>query len=47
MLARYLAALYVILLQLDTIGLRGWLALLISGVPYSFGGFSESGYNLQ
>ena len=37
MLARYLAALCVILLQLDTIGLRGWsqgvVGLWILGVP--------------
>ena len=33
MLARYLAALYVILPQLDTIGLRGVLFLCILGVP--------------
>ena len=40
-------ALYVTLLQLDTIGLSRWLALWILGVPLSFGGSSESGYNRQ
>ena len=36
MLARYLAALYVILPQLDTIGLSVVLFLCILGVPYNF-----------
>ena len=47
MLARYLAALYVILPQLDTTGLRGVLFLCILGVPYNFWGSSNSGYSFQ
>ena len=47
MLARYLPALYVILLQLDTIGLSGVLFLCILGVPYNFGGSSDFGYSFQ
>ena len=46
-LARYLAALYVMLPQLDTIGLRGVLFLGILGVPYNFGGSSDSRYSFQ
>ena len=46
-LASYLAALYVMLPQLDTIGLRGVLFLRILGVPYNFGGSSDSGYSFQ
>ena len=47
MLARYLAALYVILPQLDNIGLRGVLLLCILGVPYNLGVSSESAYSFQ
>ena len=47
MLARYLAALHVILPQLDTIDLRGVLLLCILGVPYNFGCSSESGHSFQ
>ena len=47
MLARYLPALYVILPQLDTIGLSGVLFLCILGVPYHFWGSSNSGYSFQ
>ena len=47
MLVRYLAALYVILPQLDTIGLSGVLFLCILGVPYNFWGSSNSGYSFQ
>ena len=47
MLARYLAALYVILPQLDTIDLRGVLLLCISGVMYNLRGSSKSGYSLS
>ena len=43
MLAMYLAALYVILPQLHTIGLRGVLFLFILGVPYNLFGSSDSG----
>ena len=46
-LARYFAALYVMLPQLDTIGLRGVLFLCILGVPYNFGSPSDSGYSFQ
>ena len=46
-LARYLAALYVMLPQLDKIGLKGVLFLCILDVPYSFGGSSDSGYSFQ
>ena len=47
MLGRYLAALYVILPHLDTIGLSGVLFLRILGVPYNFLGSSDSGYSFQ
>ena len=47
MLSSYSAALYVILPQLDTIGLRGVLFLYILGVPYNFGCSSYSGYSFQ
>ena len=47
MLARCLAALYVILPQLDTIGLIGVLFLCILGVPYNFWGSSDPGYSFQ
>ena len=47
MLARYLAALYVILPQLDTIDLSGVLFLCILGVPYICWGSSDSGYSFQ
>ena len=47
MLARYLAALYVILPQMDTIGLSGVLFLCILGVPYNFWGSSDFGYSFQ
>ena len=47
MLAMYLAALYVILPQLHTIGLRGVWFLFILGVPYHFCGSSDSGYSFQ
>ena len=46
-LARYSAALYVMLPQLGTLGLRGVLFLCILGVPYNFGGSSDSGYSFQ
>ena len=47
MLARYLAALYVILPQLDTLGLRGVLVLCILCVSYNCGGASDSRYSFQ
>ena len=47
MLARYLAALYVILPHLDTIGLNGVLFLCILGVPYNFWGSSDFGYSFH
>ena len=47
MLARYLTALYVILPQLDTIGLSVVLFLCILGVPYNFCGSSNSRYSFQ
>ena len=47
MLARYLAALYVILPQLDTTGLRGVLFLCILGDPYDVGCSSDSGHSFQ
>ena len=47
MLAMYLAALYVIQPQLDTIDLRGVLLLCILDVPYHLGGSSDSGYSFQ
>ena len=47
MLARYLAALYVILPHLDTIGLNGVLFLCILGVPYNFWGSFDFGYSFQ
>ena len=46
-LATYLAALYVILPQLDSIGLSGVLFLCILGVPYNFWGSSDSGHSFQ
>ena len=47
MLDTNLAALYVILSQLDSIGLSDVLFLCILGVPYNFLGFSDSGYSFQ
>ena len=47
MLASYLAALYVILPQLDSIGLSGVLFLCIFGVPYNFWDSPDSGYIFQ
>ena len=47
MLARYLAALYVILPHLDTIGLNGVLFLCNLGVQYNFWGSSDFGYSFQ
>ena len=47
LLARYLAALYVILPQLDTIGLSGVLFLCILGVPYNFWRSFDCGYSFQ
>ena len=47
MLARYTAALYVILLQMDTICLRGVLVLCILGVQNNLGDSSESGHSFQ
>ena len=46
-LARYVAALDVILPQLDTICLRGVLFLCILSVPYNLEGSSDSGYSFQ
>ena len=46
-LASYLAALYVILPQLDSIGLSGVLFLCILGVLYNFWGSSDSGHSFQ
>ena len=47
MLASYLAALYVILSQLDSIGLSGVLFLCVFGVPYNFWDSPDSGYIFQ
>ena len=47
MLTMYLAALYVMLPQLDTIGLSSVLFVCILGVPYHFWGSSDSGYSFQ
>ena len=47
MLTRHLAALYVLLPQLDTINLRGVFFVCILGGHYTLGGSSDSGYSFQ